>query len=352
MAHRGQTLLSPQHQQQRHLSVSRSGCTATSCIYCGRNFDSIEKRRAHESDHFVAPEYRIWRCDFCRRRFYSSVAVEQHIHSKHAKCRFCVSRKENSASIRKPGEFFCGDCDRSFSDVLDYLQHDQAAHLSCQHCQQIGRVSRRVDFDRHCCGCDIEVTDDRQMEQHYRNNPTHYHDHPNFKPKQNIPNRTPESTSLATEKCSSTPRLRLNTTIPNPVKVSITPATPTEDSNQMSPPVRLPKARPPSISQTSRYGLPPQLSLTASPPPTAPRFVCTECRIPFPEAAILARHKSFSFNLRRRCNTVFVCPFSLLRHVELGQCCQWSATQSVVLPGNRRATVGGGNDDKRRKQDA
>ena len=352
MDHRSQAFLRPQHHRQRSLSVSRSGYTATSCVYCGCDFGDIYERRAHESDHFVEPEYRVWQCDLCRRRFSTSVAVEQHIHSKHTTCRFCASRKENSAPIRSSGELFCGDCDRSFADILAFLQHDHATHVSCRHCQQIGRTSQRADFDRHCCGCDIRVTDDNQLEEHYRENPTHYHGHPGFEPKQSSGSLgLPQSALRTTGKSIGTQRPHLTTAIPNIVQVSLTPATPTEDDEQAILPTGHAQARPPII-QTSRYGLPPPTSLSSTPPMSAPRFVCSECRIPFPDAAVLGRHQSFSFNLFRKCNMVFVCPFSMLRHVEMGRCCQWSVTPTVASSRSRRTTQESRSDDSVRMQDA
>lgn len=345
-----QASLRPQQHRQRSLSISRSGYTATSCIYCGQDFAAVDERRAHESDHFVDPDYRIWECDLCRRRFYSNVALEQHIHSKHTTCRFCSSRRENGATLPESGDFYCGDCDRSFPDILAFLQHDQAAHISCQHCDEIGKISSRTTFDLHCCGCDAEITNDAELEQHYRANPTHYHEHPNFEPKHTrfptvgsmLPPPTPAESS-------SSRRPPLSTLIPTNVQVSVTPATPVEEPQQPPVPPARPRPSQPTSTPRSQYGLPPQRSLqpaSSARRAQSSRFTCPECRIPFPDAATLARHGAFSFNVISRCETRFACPFTLLRHIEMGHCCQWSAPDrpSGSIPSMAGRGFGRGDD--------
>lgn len=345
-----QTLLRPRLHRQRSLSISRSGYNATSCIYCGHDFAAVDERRAHESDHFVDPEYRIWECDLCHRRFYSSVAVEQHIHSKHNTCRFCASRRENATNIGESGDIFCGDCDRSFPDILAFLQHDHMAHMSCQHCDQIGKMSDRASFDRHCCGCDIKLANDNELEQHYRANPTHYHEHPEFEPNISSPPRPPSGAMAAPD---STSRLPINTSLSAGPRVSITPATPIEEPQRPATAAYRPQPRQPGAGSISRYGIPPQsLGPTRiSRPISSPPSTCPECRIPFPDAETLARHGAFSFNVDSRCDSVFACPFSLLRHIEMGHCCQWGTWQATRAEQRSRSGRGRREGEDVRMQD-
>lgn len=343
-----QTLLRPQQHRQRSLSLSRSGYTATACIYCGRSFAAVDERRAHESDHFVDPEYRIWECDLCHRRFYSSVAVEQHIHTKHTTCRFCASRRENATTALESADFFCGDCDRSFPDILAFLQHDHTAHISCQHCEQIGKMSDRASFDRHCCGCDVKLANDNELEQHYRAKPSHYHEHPEFEPKNSSTPKPPSGAMAAPD----TPRRpSLNTSLPGGPQLSVTPATPVERLRQSSSPTTQSQSRRSTTPSASRYGLPPQLlgpAPTSAPTSSLPS-ICPECRIPFPDIATLARHAAFSFNVTSRCDAVFACPFSLLKHIEMGHCCQWSTLPAArTRPGRGRGRAA---DEDIRMQD-
>ena len=320
--------LHPYRLRKRSPSAARAHRSSTTCAYCGRNFQDSEERRAHESDHLLEPEYRIWECNQCRRKFYSSISLEQHIHSKHIECRFCAVRKEDAGNSTTSIQSSCGNCEREFGDVLAFLQHDQAAHLSCQYCDQIGLTRDRAAFDHHCCGCDVAISSDEELEEHYWRNPTHYHEHPNFirktiKVPLNLQKSlvSPAVTSFAT---GLPPFLETETA--SGIQLSITPASPVEESSSLQ--MQRIQSRPSAItfSSNSRYGLLPRRQL-----PTSERFerkqrntfYCPECRILFQDAETLGRHQGFSFNIIANCDAVFGCPFSLLRHIEMGHCCQW-----------------------------
>ena len=321
--------LHPYTLRMRSPSTVKADRNTTTCAYCGRNFQDLNERCTHESDHLLEPEYRVWECNQCRRKFYSGISLEQHIHSKHAECRFCAGRKEVEGNSTISIQLRCGDCEREFADVLAYLQHDQAVHLSCQHCDQVGRRRNRAAFDQHCCGCDVTLYNDDQLDEHYWENPTHYHEHPNFIKK-------PMKSSLHLWKSSKSPTIMssktalptwLETETVSNIRLSITPASPVEEisSGEVQRIQYLPSAN--TLLSNPRYGLLSRRQLSTSEtftPKQQSTLCCPECRITFQDTETLTRHQGFSFNITAKCDAVFGCPFSLLRHIEMGHCCQWN----------------------------
>ena len=310
--------LPPYKPRTRLPSTVRADRHNTTCTYCGRNLPSLDERCAHESDHLLEPQYRVWECNQCHRKFYNSISLEQHIHGKHAECRFCIFRKEIGGNSTMSIQPRCEDCEREFVDVLAYLQHDQAAHLSCQHCDQIGRTRNRAAFDQHCCGC---FYNDDQLDEHYWENPTHYHQHPNFIKKSLKYLKSPAVMSSTT----ALPQW-LKTETPSNIQLSITPASPIEEisSGEVQRIQYLPTEN--TLLSSPHYGLSSRRHLSTSDAFTRKQqstLCCPECRITFQDTETLTRHQGFSFNITAKCDAVFGCPFSLLRHIEMGHCCQW-----------------------------
>jgi hypothetical protein len=320
---------------------------AVACEYCGRTFSNKEDLEAHESDHLLSPEHRSWECDQCRRTFYQSLALEQHLHHKHSSCRFCDKR----AIIQSPGlvtaeqsmeqsmeqsigqptawsmeeDKYCGNCDRMFPTLLDFMQHDQAVHISCQFCDTIGSRKDRKAFDNHCCGCNEILNNDDALDKHLQTHPQHHHGHPSFIAKTQMANITssPRLGAQRVPRAASTPAavetscpgsMRLAPVRPAGIEFTRTPATPTDE-------MALKPSRP--LMRKRRRSSRVQQTVQKRSVPDSPRFLCDDCRIVFPDGPTLTRHQSFSFLRSVGCQTRFSCPFSLLRHIESGTCCHW-----------------------------
>jgi hypothetical protein len=311
-------------------SRAKSPIEANNCEYCNKFFDSEVERQDHEPTHLVEPHYKCWLCDRCRRCFYTSVALEQHIHDRHknTQCRFCRRR-----AVAKNGEEsttqHCGDCSKTFQGIIAFLEHDEAVHLSCEFCEQIGKKKERDAFDRHCCGCYANLHTEDEFEQHIQQFPDHFHGHPQFRPK-GLDNL------MLPRLQTAVPAVQASISPVSPaagVQIAYTPATPTEAESD------------PAHAFT-------QASQQMPPPPLPPRgrvqvspHVCSECRIAFPDPPTLARHKNFVFSITKNCKTMFTCPFSLLRHIEAGGCCEWrriEESRSPTTASPQRGTRGRG----------
>jgi Zinc finger, C2H2 type len=315
------------------------------CEYCGRTFGTEEDLEAHESDHLLSPEHRSWECDQCRRTFYQSLALEQHLHDKHSSCRFCDKRtviqspvsvtveQSMEQAMEQPlarsmeEDKYCGNCDRSFPTLLDFMQHDQAVHISCQFCDTIGSRKDRKVFDYHCCGCNEILSNDDDLDKHLRTHPQHHHGHPLFISKAQMANltssprlgaqRVPRAASTpAAPQMSSSGSACLSPPRPAGIEFTRTPATPIDE-------MALRSSRPLLRKRRRSNRAPSRVQKRSV--PDCPRFLCDDCRIVFPDGPTLTRHQSFSFLRSVGCQTRFSCPFSLLRHIEAGTCCHWKS---------------------------
>jgi hypothetical protein len=249
---------------------------------------------------------------------------------------------------------YCGNCDRSFPTLLDFMQHDQAVHISCQFCDQIGSRKNRKPFDNHCCGCSEVLDGDEALDKHLQEHPQHHHAHPEFTTKSRRsgpisgPTSGPTSGPISGPPPgpTSAPRPVAQTAQPVPRRASIptsldtgksrlvhlspmsaagiqftrTPATPIDglvspSSSQASRPLSRKRRRSHRIQSKVQHRSVPE----------RPKFLCDDCRIVFPDGPTLLRHRNFSFLRTFGCETKFTCPFSLLRHIESGTCCHWKS---------------------------